>query len=81
MFSATSSIEQILIVDRVKGTPNSSLACAASISPSRCCMPHKPVGAKATGIDTFCPINFFDKNLSSMSTPTLCLNLILPKSF
>jgi hypothetical protein len=49
-------MEQMLMVESVKGTPNSSAAWAASISPSACCMPVKPVGASATGIDTFSPI-------------------------
>ncbi len=38
---ATSSIEQMLMVESVKGTPNSSAARAASISPSACCMPRQ----------------------------------------
>jgi hypothetical protein len=43
-------MEQMLMVDSVKRTPNFSAACAARISPSACCMPVKPVGAMATGI-------------------------------
>ena len=39
---ATSSIEQMLMVDSVNGTPNSSAARAASISPSACCIPVRP---------------------------------------
>ena len=53
--SATSSIEQMLIVESVNGTPNSSAAWAARISPSACCMPVMPVGASATGIATGSP--------------------------
>ena len=52
VFRATSSIEQIDIVDKVKGTPNFSAAFAALISPSARCMPVSPTGAKATGIVT-----------------------------
>ena len=47
-----SSIEQMLIVDKVNGMPNFSAAMAALISPSACCMPVMPVGAIATGIAT-----------------------------
>ena len=49
--AATSSMEQMLMVDKVKGTPNSSAAWAARISPSARCMPARPVGANATGMD------------------------------
>ena len=56
VLSATSSIEQIDIVESVKGTPNASAARAALISPSPDCRPVKPTGARATGIDTFSPI-------------------------
>ena len=48
--SATSSSEQIDIVDRQKGTPNFSAARAAWISPSACCIPVRPTGARATGM-------------------------------
>ena len=65
----------------MKGIPKSSLACAAKISPSRCCIPQRPVGAKASGIETSCPKKVLDKDLFSIFTPTLCLNLILEKSF
>ena len=40
------------MVDKVKGIPNSSAAWAANISPSALCIPVRPVGAIATGIDT-----------------------------
>ncbi len=53
--AATSSIEQMLIVDSVNGMPNASAARAARISPSACCMPVRPVGAIATGIATSAP--------------------------
>ena len=52
VWARTSSIEQMLIVLRVKRTPKASAACAARISPSACCMPVRPVGARATGIRT-----------------------------
>ena len=65
--AATSSMEQMLIVDRVKRTPNFSAACAARISPSACCMPVRPVGAMATGI------------LQSM--PTICVAVLRPSMF
>ena len=45
-----SSMEQMLIVDRVNGMPNFSAARAAWISPSACCMPVRPTGAIATGM-------------------------------
>ena len=35
------------MVDNVKGIPKASAACAANISPSACCIPVRPVGAKA----------------------------------
>jgi hypothetical protein len=47
---ATSSIEQIDMVESVKGTPNFSAARAALISPSADCMPQRPTGARATGM-------------------------------
>ncbi len=55
MFSATSSIEQIAMVESVNGMPNFSAARAALISPSALCMPVEPTGAIATGIDTGWP--------------------------
>ena len=66
--AATSSIEQIDMVERVNGTPNASAACAARISPSACCMPVSPVGASATGIDTGWPIIVLSSERSAMST-------------
>jgi hypothetical protein len=53
--AATSSIEQIDMVESVKGTPNFSAARAALISPSADCIPVSPTGASATGIATSCP--------------------------
>ena len=41
---ATSSIEQMLMVDSVNGMPNFLAARAARISPSACCMPVRPGG-------------------------------------
>jgi hypothetical protein len=58
VFAAMSSIEQMLIVESVKGTPNFSAARAARISPSACCIPVRPVGASATGIEQSMPIIF-----------------------
>jgi peptidoglycan/LPS O-acetylase OafA/YrhL len=52
---ATSSIEQMLMVDSVNGMPNFLAARAARISPSACCMPVRPVGAIATGMATGWP--------------------------
>lgn len=43
-------MEQILMVDNVKGTPNFSVARAALISQSACCIPVKPTGAMVTDI-------------------------------
>ena len=68
--AATSSIEQMLIVDSVKGTPNFSAARAARISPSACCMPVSPVGAIATGIATGWPIIVVAVLRPSMFTAT-----------
>ena len=78
--AATSSIEQIDIVDSVNGTPKASAACAARISPSACCMPQSPVGASATGIATFWPIIVLSSERSDMSTSTRWRNLIAAKS-
>ena len=46
-------MEQMLMVESVKGMPNFLAARAAKISPSACCMPVRPVGAMATGMATF----------------------------
>ena len=68
------------MVESVNGTPNSSAARAASISPSACCMPVEPVGASATGIDTFSPIMVEASERLLMSTSTRWRSLILEKS-
>ena len=68
------------MVDSVNGTPNSSAAWAARISPSACCMPVRPVGASATGIDTFSPTMVDSSERSLMSTSTRWRSLILAKS-
>ncbi|MNT76321.1 hypothetical protein D3C72_2153110 [compost metagenome] len=70
----------MLIVDSVKGTPNSSAAFAARISPSACCMPVSPVGASATGILTVSPIIVVSSERPLMSTSTRWRSLILEKS-
>ena len=70
MFCATSSIEQMLIVESVKGMPNFSAARAAWISPSACCMPVRPTGAIATGIFTAWPAIVVAVLRSSMFTAT-----------
>ena len=75
-----SSIEQMLMVDSVKGTPNFSAARAARISPSACCMPVSPVGASATGIDTGCPTIVVASERPSMLTATRWRRRILAKS-
>ncbi len=78
--ATTSSIEQMLIVDKVNGTPAASAACAARISPSACCMPHSPVGASASGIDTACPARVVASERPLMSTITFWRSLTLAKS-
>ena len=75
-----SSIEQIDMVDRVKGTPNASAARAALISPSAHCIPVMPTGASATGIATFCPIMVVSVLRPVMSTATRWRSLIFSKS-
>lgn len=67
---ATSSIEQIDIVDKVNGTPNFSAAFAALISPSGCCRPVNPTGANATGILTSLPSIFVLVERFEISTAT-----------
>ena len=80
MLSATSSIEQIDIVDRVKGTPALAAARAARISPSACCMPVSPVGESATGIATGWPTMVEASERFVMSTATRWRSLIGAKS-
>lgn len=80
VFAATSSIEQMLMVDRVNGTPKRSAAWAARISPSACCMPVRPVGDRATGIATCWPTMVEARLRFSRLTATRWRNLILAKS-
>jgi hypothetical protein len=80
VFAATSSIEQMLIVDRVNGMPNFSAALAARISPSACCMPVSPVGAMATGIFTSTPTIRVAVLRFSMLTATRCRSRMAWKS-
>ncbi len=75
-----SSIEQMLMVDKVNGMPNFSLARAAWISPSACCMPVRPTGAIATGILTAQPTMVVAVLRFSMFTATRWRSLILWKS-
>ncbi len=70
----------MLIVDRVKGTPAFSAARAARISPSACCMPVRPVGAKATGMATVRPAMVVASERFVMSTATRCRNPRAAKS-
>ncbi|MOA28718.1 hypothetical protein D3C78_1496810 [compost metagenome] len=70
----------MLMVDRVKGTPNFSAARAARISPSACCMPARPVGASATGMLTSSPTMVVLSVRLSMFTATRWRNLIRSKS-
>ena len=81
MPSATSSSEQMLMVDSVNGMPNFLAERAARISPSACCMPVKPVGAIATGIATSWPIIFVRVLRFSMFTATRWRNRMRSKSF
>ena len=68
------------MVDSVNGTPNSSAALAARISPSACCMPVSPVGASATGIATGRPTMVLARLRFSILTATRWRSLILAKS-
>ncbi len=54
----------------MNGTPNASAACAARISPSACCIPVRPTGARATGIATSSPIIVDLVERPAMSTAT-----------
>ena len=54
--------------------PNFLAARAAAISPSACCMPVRPVGARATGIVTGSPIMVVAVLRPSMLMATRCLN-------
>jgi hypothetical protein len=63
-------MEQMRMVERVKGMPNFFAASAPGISPSACSMPVRPVGAMATGMATFCPIMVLAVLRFSMFTAT-----------
>ena len=75
-----SSIEQMLMVDSVKGMPNFLAAMAACISPSACCMPVRPTGAMHTGILVSMPTILVAVVRFSMLTATRWRSLILWKS-
>jgi len=51
----TSSIEQADTVDKQKGMPASSAACAACTSPRRAFNPAMPTGDKPSGSENFWP--------------------------
>ena len=68
------------MVESVKGIPKSLAARAASISPSACCMPVRPVGAIATGMATSSPSIFVRRVRLSMSTITRWRSPIAAKS-
>ena len=78
--AATSSIEQMLIVDSVNGTPKASAARAARISPSACCMPVRPVGAIATGMATSTPTMVVRVDRFCRFTATRCRSRMSRKS-
>ena len=80
MACATSSIEQMLIVERVNGMPNFFAARATRISPSACCMPVRPTGAMATGIATGWPTIVVRVVRFSRFTATRWRSRILSKS-
>ena len=80
VFAAISSIEQILMVESVKGMPNFSAALAARISPSACCMPVSPVGAIATGMMVDWPAMVVRRERFSMLTATRWRNFMPAKS-
>src|SRR5215211_3751367 len=80
VFSAMSSMEQILTVESVNGIPNFSAALAARISPSARCIPVSPVGASATGIAVSCPAIVVLSVRFCRLTATRCRNLIRSKS-
>ena len=78
--AATSSIEQMLIVDSVNGMPNFSAARAAWISPSACCMPVSPTGAMHTGMRAVTPTIVVAVLRFSMFTATRWRNWMAWKS-
>ena len=75
-----SSIEQMLMVDKMNGMPNFSAARAALISPSALCMPVRPTGAIATGILAGTPTMVVAVLRFSMLTATRWRSLIFWKS-
>ena len=75
-----SSIEQMLMVDRVNGMPNFSAARAAWISPSACCMPVRPTGAMHTGMLVCWPTMVVAVLRPSMLTATRWRNWMAWKS-
>src|SRR5690606_40370650 len=80
VWAAMSSIEQMLMVESVNGTPNFSAALAARISPSACCIPVRPVGARATGMATGWPAMVEARVRFSMLTATRWRSLMAAKS-
>jgi hypothetical protein len=68
--AATSSIEQIDMVESVNGTPKRSAARAARISPSAQFKPVRPVGASATGMRASSPTMVMLVERRSTSMPT-----------
>ena len=80
VWAAMSSMEQMLMVDKMKGMPNFSAARAALISPSALCMPVRPTGAMATGIWVGTPTIWVAVLRFSIFTATRWRNLIFWKS-
>ena len=78
--AATSSIEQIDMVDSANGTLNRSAARAARISPSACCIPVSPTGASPTGIATGRPTISDAIERLDMSTATFWRSFSRAKS-
>ena len=68
------------MVERVNGTPAASAACAARISPSACCIPVRPTGARATGIATSRPAIVVATDRPVISTATRWRRRIRSKS-
>ncbi|MDT4873472.1 hypothetical protein FQZ97_1087190 [compost metagenome] len=68
------------MVESVNGMPKRRAARAARISPSACCMPVRPVGAIATGMNTSCPTMVLAVLRFSMFTATRWRSLIFWKS-
>ena len=64
------------MVESVNGIPAASAACADSTSPFPCCMPKSPIGASASGADTFCPMMVVAVLRWETSTSTRWRNLM-----